>query len=113
MATNHNGLVFHQRGMLLGYRTRKELCYVSRVAVSSVYHLRTLVLGVDNDRIRPTPSNRAIGYALTQYVTLFGCDHRPQYPDVAVHSPAASRERGIGAGLPSPHPIRVGDHRSR
>ena len=74
----------------------------------SVCHLRTLVLGVDNDRIRPTPSSRVIGYALTQYVTLFGCDHRPQYPDVAVHSPAASRKRGIGAGLPSPHTLFSG-----
>ena len=44
----------------------------------SVCHLRTLVLGVDNDRIRPTPSSRAIGYALTQYVTLFGCDQKSE-----------------------------------
>ena len=33
----------------------------------SVCHLRTLVLGVDNDRIRPTPSSRAIGYAPIRY----------------------------------------------
>ena len=35
--------------------------------LGSVCHLRTLVLGVDNDRIRPTPSSRAIGYAPIRY----------------------------------------------
>ena len=39
---------------------------------------------------------------------------RPLYP-TWYHSPAASRKRGIGAGLPSPHPIRGGitGHASR
>ena len=37
-----------------------------------MYHLRTLVLGVDNDRIRPTPSNRAIGYAPIRYSRAIG-----------------------------------------
>ena len=38
----------------------------------SVCHLRTLVLGVDNDRIRPTPSSRAIGYAPIRYSRAIG-----------------------------------------
>ena len=40
--------------------------------LGSVCHLRTLVLGVDNDRIRPTPSSRAIGYAPIRYSRAIG-----------------------------------------